>query len=490
VPIRYALPGLLALLIIIAVGLTSYLSFRTGQASANDVATRLSEEVAQRVEERVFSFLDTPEYFHSINTASVKSDDLNVLDFKQLGRQFWNEVYISKSVPYLYFGDTQGRFIGINTNFGQGEAVYKIQDPSTNMKRVTYKVDANGNPTGDPLATETYDSRTRPWYQAAAQSGKQAWSPIYTFAAAHNLGISAVAPVLDSQGKLQGVLGIDLTLTDLTDFLRQLKPSPNGKAFIIENDGSLVATSTEEDPYKTSTVTVNGQSVEQQNRINAMDSQDPLVVAAAQNLRNSLGAYDKIAFTQDPSSGHALPRAFAFDLNGNRELGEVVRVSDDRGLNWLVVVIIPANDFMAGVYDNIRNTVYFGLVVLVLATILGYGLASQIIKPITRVIRVAAGIEKGRYDLAQLDPVAARTDELGQLARVFHRMADEVHNREQQLQQQVHQLKIEVDEAKRQKEIQEIVDTELFKDLQAKALTLRQNRNRPRPTPEIAPTVE
>ncbi|MBW4459262.1 MAG: hypothetical protein KME47_03355 [Nodosilinea sp. WJT8-NPBG4] len=69
--------------------------------------------------------------------------------------------------------------------------------------------------------------------------------------------------------------------------------------------------------------------------------------------------------------------------------------------------------------------------------------------------------------------IARRTDEVGQLARVFDRMAQQVYSREQKLKQQVRDLRIKIDETKRQKQVQEIVETDFFQDLVAKAQVLR-----------------
>ncbi|NJL33842.1 MAG: GAF domain-containing protein [Chloroflexaceae bacterium] len=54
----------------------------------------------------------------------------------------------------------------------------------------------------------------------------------------------------------------------------------------------------------------------------------------------------------------------------------------------------------------------------------------------------------------------------------------EAYIREQVLRQEIHELRIEIDEVKRQKQVSEIVDTELFQDLQNRARNLRQRRQR------------
>jgi nitrate/nitrite-specific signal transduction histidine kinase len=75
--------------------------------------------------------------------------------------------------------------------------------------------------------------------------------------------------------------------------------------------------------------------------------------------------------------------------------------------------------------------------------------------------------------------VAARADELGQLARVFQRMAREIYAREQRLKQQVQQLSIELDEVRQARQVAEITETDYFQQLQAKAQDLREIMSRP-----------
>jgi uncharacterized protein len=91
-----------------------------------------------------------------------------------------------------------------------------------------------------------------------------------------------------------------------------------------------------------------------------------------------------------------------------------------------------------------------------------------------RVTSAASAIEAGIYEPESLDEVARRTDALGQLARVFQRMALQVHGREQRLKREVEQLRIEIDEVKRTRQVTEIAETDYFRALQKKARGLRQ----------------
>jgi nitrate/nitrite-specific signal transduction histidine kinase len=91
----------------------------------------------------------------------------------------------------------------------------------------------------------------------------------------------------------------------------------------------------------------------------------------------------------------------------------------------------------------------------------------------TQVTQAAGAVEAGMFEPESLDNVALRTDELGQLARVFQRMAREVYARELRLRRQVQDLRIEIDQIKQQRRVDEITDTDYFRELQQKATTLR-----------------
>jgi len=100
----------------------------------------------------------------------------------------------------------------------------------------------------------------------------------------------------------------------------------------------------------------------------------------------------------------------------------------------------------------------------------------EYLQQVAHVTAAAAAVEAGQFTPGSLDGVAARPDALGQLGRVFQRMAREVYAREQLLKQQVQELRIQIDEAKKAREVAEITETEYFRDLRAKAQRLRQRR--------------
>ncbi|HEX6554913.1 MAG TPA: response regulator [Ktedonobacteraceae bacterium] len=95
------------------------------------------------------------------------------------------------------------------------------------------------------------------------------------------------------------------------------------------------------------------------------------------------------------------------------------------------------------------------------------------LQQVGRVTAAAATIKANTFQPESLDEVARRSDELGQLALVFQEMARQVYAREQQLQRQVQQLRIEIDHAKKAREVAEITESDYFQRLLGKADELR-----------------
>ena len=105
-----------------------------------------------------------------------------------------------------------------------------------------------------------------------------------------------------------------------------------------------------------------------------------------------------------------------------------------------------------------------------------YFLACQIARPVLAITAAAAAIETGTFDPERLEPVKHRFDELGRLARVFQSMAEQMYVREQKLKQQVAELRIEIDQTKKARQVAEITETDYFQALRQKAKQLRRQK--------------
>lgn len=84
-------------------------------------------------------------------------------------------------------------------------------------------------------------------------------------------------------------------------------------------------------------------------------------------------------------------------------------------------------------------------------------------------------VAEGDYTPISLKPHKVE-DEVSTLGELFNTMLDKVRQREENLQTQVEELKIQVDMEKRKKDVKEIVESEFFQDLKQRAALVRKQR--------------
>lgn len=108
-----------------------------------------------------------------------------------------------------------------------------------------------------------------------------------------------------------------------------------------------------------------------------------------------------------------------------------------------------------------------------------YLFSKYVTRPIVSLTGVANRIAEGDYqqDLTKIS-VSRFPDEINTLAGVFAIMIDKVRVREENLKKRVEELRIEIDEVKRQKQVDEIVESDFFRDLQVKARDMRERSRR------------
>ena len=200
----------------------------------------------------------------------------------------------------------------------------------------------------------------------------------------------------------------------------------------------------------------------------------------------------RVATTEDGRQALAVLRAEPFDvvlldvlmpeLDGYETLAKIER---DEKLRHIPVIMVSALEDM----ESVAGCIEMGAAdylpkpfdpVLLRARINGcltkkrlHDLELEYIEQVGYVVEAATAVETATFAPESLNGVAARDDALGQLARVFRRMAREVTTREHALKQEVRQLRIEIDAGRAAAQVAEITETDYFQDLQRKADQLR-----------------
>ncbi len=396
------------------VGLVGFLSYKNGEEAVENLAWQLIEQANERINSRLDDYLQKPHLINQLNANSLELNQLNLQDFEQLKRHFCRQINSFPSITAISYANNQGEYIGCGLSNGTNYiTVLKTSDRGV---RRNYIADQEGNPLKLFNIIPNYDSRERPWYQAGKKAGKPTWGPIYSWIVYPTAGISAVAPIYTTTGEFQGVWMIDLTLEEISNFLQGLEVSPNGKIFIIEFSGDLVATSTSETPFLASSY---GNNTE---RLSSLNSQDSLIRATTKKLINLFGESLKIK----------APKQLMFSDRGKKNFVQIMPYQDDKGLNWLIVTAIPESDFLAEINKNNRQTILLCLVAAIVATGLGILTARWITKPIIELNAAAKNIAKGDF---QQQLKVKHDDEIGELSQAFNQMAVQLQELFQALQE-------------------------------------------------------
>ena len=410
-PLRAVLIVPFLLQIFMAVMLTGYFSLRHGQQTVNDLVSQLSRKITARIEQHVRDYMAQPHLVHQVHGVAAKYGHLDLDDISTLGHYFWEQLQQFDSFSCIYFSNNQGELIAVQRRDQESFVLWLMQQ-SDAPEAKAYRLDSQGD-RAELLDTNTYDPHTRPWYQTALYAGQSIWSPIYQFAPPNTqLGITPAIPIYSELGDFQGVLAIDLTLSQISDFLHQLAISPSGQAFILERSGEIVATSVAEQSITTADA--------KPQRLQATHSRDPLVQRAVQYLIEEFGSLNQI------DTHHQ----FTSVLDGQQLLLEVTPLRDGRGLDWLIVVIIPKADFMGQIHKNTRTTLLLCLGALGLTATFGVFTSRWIAHPIHRLSSASQAIAQNassrrRGDLDQKVDIRG-IQELEILAQSFNQMASQL----------------------------------------------------------------
>ena len=186
-----------------------------------------------------------------------------------------------------------------------------------------------------------------------------------------------------------------MSLEHLNSFLKRLKLSANGYAFIFEPDGNIIATS--RGPH------LQKGAGEQNTRLNATASTDPMVVATYQSVAALTGMGDK------PGSPRAGP-------DGQTVQVGYERLRDKAGLDWIVAVAVPRDDFLHKVTENVKRTVIAALMTCLLIAVIGFAILNIIARDLRQLAVAAKEMGDGIVD--PRIPVE-RGDEIGDLAKSF-----------------------------------------------------------------------
>jgi hypothetical protein len=304
-----------------------------------------------------------------VESDSIAANVLDIADTEKLSHYFWQQVKTFQ-VGYVILGFKSGQFLGVGHYFGDHRITLDEVNPSRhgNNNAYVYEIDSQGRrgrrliDNGNTFRNGQFSLQQEGWYREAVANKKQIWTSVYNWAVPpFPLSIASSRPVFDRNNQLVGVVAVEQQLTQISEFLQQLKVSPRSRTFVLERSGYLIASSIPEKPFRIID--------KKPQRLSVMDSQDPLIRETATYLQKSFGQFNEIR------DQHQLN----FGWNNQRYFLQVKPWQHKLGLNWLVVVVVPESDFMGQIQVNNLMTLWVCLMALSVALLSGYWISQWII---------------------------------------------------------------------------------------------------------------
>jgi signal transduction histidine kinase/FixJ family two-component response regulator len=407
-----------------AVGLVGYISFKNGQKAVTNLAGQLMDKTTNLVDKHLDTYLDKPHEINQINFDAIEAELLDLENLQVSGRYFWKQMS-NHDFTFNGYALSTGKAVSAGKWLpGKGTT---ISESSLQHKGKSYVwgTDNQGN-RKDLLMVVNYDVLEEPWYKEAIKKDKPSWGSVYSWEADSSyIALSAHRPILDNNQKVIGVLGVDILLSNISNFLKQLEVSSSGKVFIIERNGLLIANSEQEKLY----TIVNGQT----QRLAAKDSRNPLVKATAQYFQNKVINWQNI-------QNH---KSFKFEFKGASHFLHIAPWKDNYGLDWLVVIVIPESDFMAEIEENNRTTILLCILASLVAALIGILTSHWIIQPIVSLTNASVDIASGKLN----QKIAiSNVREINILAESFNQMAGQLRESFTNLEESNQELEKRVEE--------------------------------------------
>ncbi|MBD2184411.1 hybrid sensor histidine kinase/response regulator [Aerosakkonema funiforme] len=409
IPLKFifTVPFLIELFVI--VGLVGFLSYKNGKEAVNDIASQLREKITLEIQEYIENQLSYLVTIHKLNVDAIERSELS-LDLQDRANKkylyLWQMIKNFDRVSRIGLASqVKNQYLEVWRKPETGELRFVISNSSTNYFTFEYAISPQGQPTKVmKKIIRYYDPRQRPWYIGAVKAGKLNWQPIYSGIDYNIFFLDLCQPIYDREGKLLGVISATYELDKLQAFLHQHKIGKNGKTFIFDREGLLVATSQQESSLN------NSNYLKKLQRPSIEQSSDPLIQATAKYLKKYFVDFHKIEQNYQ----------MEFKYKDELQFLQISPYKDELGLNWLIVTVVPESDFLEHIYTNTRQTILLCFIAFMLVIIIGIWTANSVIKPLVKLNDAAKYIAEGQLNRTVK---IERIYELGELANSFNRMA-------------------------------------------------------------------
>lgn len=361
----------------------------------------------------------------SSKVVNTDNDDLGNLE-----KYFFDQLEIYPQFAGIYFASPKGEFYFVSRNADYARNGYRtkfidVTPQGDRQVRLIWR-DRDMNMVKESMDPEdTYDPRERPWYIKACSEKQVIWTDPYIFFTSRKPGITTAGPIYDADGRLVGVVGVDIELDVLSKFIGSLRVGKTGKAFMVDQDSNVIA-------YP---------DLEQLKFVDKKESKE-MRLPKLWELSNPVCnlAYDAVENAKNlqvPDVKNNDGRYASFHSGDSKFYTMFTPVKEGK-ISWMIGVYIPEDDYFGKLISNQRINLLLVLGLSGIATVIGLFIAGKIIKPISELDREAMHITNRNYE--PREEIKTAFVEIQRTANSFHEMKEAVINYRSELkkEEQIH----------------------------------------------------
>ena len=237
------------------------------------------------------------------------------------------------------------------------------------------------------------------WYKQTIKTGKAEWvNPMNDVEGVEEPVVSFCVPLFDANTKKTiGVLGVDVSLSQLSRVVLETKPSPNAYCTLLDGEGSYIV---HPDSKKLFQKTIFTQSI--------YESDSDIKKAADDMLAGETGYR---SFDMDGTNYYIFFRPFTRTAVKGRSMEE---------LKWYVGIVYPEEDIFGEYVKLLYYVMAIAIIGLLVMFILSRFIMHRQLLPLKLLTASAQRITEGKFD--ELIPESHHTDEISYLQDNFRMM--------------------------------------------------------------------
>ena len=380
--------------LIATVGLVGFLSYRSGKAAVDDLAEQLMTKISDRVEDNFNNYLDNSQQITSWNATLLKRGDLDLHSLDKIQSHFVQQLKHYPQLSGLALANEKGDFLAVGYPIPNQFVIRRFNHnyPDQGLKR--YLADGDGNNLQFQDTLRGYhphrDPPQNPWYESTIEKKVGMWKLVTTLVKGKEnplLILVYFLPFQGKDGKLQGVVSSGIFLTEMGDFLQNLRLGDGSQVLLVERDGLLVATSTEETPFDQTVYDNFGENLQvKPRRISLNTSVNPVTRELAQILQQKGIDLKTIRTSQ----------TLTVTLKGKSYFLQIYPSSGE--IDYLGLVLLPQANFLGEIRSNTQRTFILCAVALIISITVTLLIANSINQPLSRLKESASAIASGDFN--------------------------------------------------------------------------------------------